>query len=54
MFVSGERHIQPMILECNFSADCQRACQYHPFFVNDVFSTLFLDDADGKHVIPLL
>ncbi|CAL1531890.1 unnamed protein product [Lymnaea stagnalis] len=50
---TGEKVIQPMICEVNFSPDCARACKYHPFFVNDIFSVLFLDDTEDKHVVPL-
>ncbi|XP_050392329.2 tubulin--tyrosine ligase-like protein 12 isoform X1 [Patella vulgata] len=49
----GERYMQPQICEVNYSPDCDRACKYHPFFVNDVFSTLFLDDIQDKHVTLL-
>lgn len=42
--------MQPQILEVNFNPDCDRACKYHPTFFNDVFSTLFLDEADNCHV----
>uniref|UniRef100_A0A8C9G622 Tubulin tyrosine ligase like 12 n=1 Tax=Pavo cristatus TaxID=9049 RepID=A0A8C9G622_PAVCR len=46
----GKRIMQPQILEVNFNPDCDRACKYHPTFFNDVFSTLFLDEADNCHV----
>ncbi|CAG5121659.1 unnamed protein product [Candidula unifasciata] len=49
---SGER-VQPTILEVNFGPDCARACKYHPSFVNDIFSVLFMDDTEGKRVVPL-
>ncbi|KAH9525039.1 Tubulin--tyrosine ligase-like protein 12 [Bulinus truncatus] len=50
---SGEKVIQPMLCEVNFSPDCARACKYHPSFVNDIFSVLFLNDTDNKHVVQL-
>lgn len=45
--------IQPLILEINWAPDCQRACQYYPEFFDDVFSVLFLDKTDGRHVALL-
>ncbi|XP_061193529.1 tubulin--tyrosine ligase-like protein 12 [Saccostrea echinata] len=49
----GERTIQPVICEVNFCPDCDRACKYHPNFVNDIFSTLFMDDIEGRPVTKL-
>ncbi|XP_059702117.1 tubulin--tyrosine ligase-like protein 12 isoform X1 [Haemorhous mexicanus] len=50
----GKRIMQPQILEVNFNPDCDRACKYHPTFFNDVFSTLFLDEADNCHVTRIV
>ncbi|XP_059147124.1 tubulin--tyrosine ligase-like protein 12 [Physella acuta] len=50
---AGDQTIEPKICEVNFSPDCARACKYHPSFVNDVFSVLFLGDTHQKHVIEL-
>lgn len=35
--------LQPVILECNFQPDCQRACHLCPTFVDDVFEILYTD-----------
>ncbi|XP_060067789.1 tubulin--tyrosine ligase-like protein 12 [Ylistrum balloti] len=51
---SGVKEIRPVLCEVNFMPDCDRAVKYHPFFSNDVFSTLFLDDPDSEHVTQLL
>ncbi|GFR57698.1 tubulin--tyrosine ligase-like protein 12 [Elysia marginata] len=50
---SGEKVIQPMLCEVNYSPDCDRACKYHSSFANDLFSVLFLDDTEDKHVVAL-
>ena len=49
-----KRTMQPKICEVNFMPDCERACKYHPFFYNEVFSTLFLDEYENMHVQRLL
>ena len=35
--------IQPKLLECNWTPDCKRACEYYPEFYNDIFKLLFLN-----------
>ena len=45
--------MQPMILECNFLPDCERACWHRKEFFDDVFSTLFLDDITDRPVVLL-
>ena len=50
---NGERYMQPKLLEFNFGADCNRACDYYPEFFDNVFSTLFLDEPTGQHVTLL-
>ncbi|XP_014671096.1 PREDICTED: tubulin--tyrosine ligase-like protein 12 isoform X2 [Priapulus caudatus] len=49
----GDKYIQPMLCEFNYTPDCARACTYYSNFFNDVFSTLFLDDITGRPVIQL-
>ncbi|ESO84257.1 hypothetical protein LOTGIDRAFT_205898 [Lottia gigantea] len=49
----GEKYVQPQICEVNYAPDCDRACLYHPFFINDVFSVLFLNETENKHVISI-
>ncbi|GBO01309.1 Tubulin--tyrosine ligase-like protein 12 [Araneus ventricosus] len=48
-----EKRINPVLLEVNWMPDCKRACDYYPEFYDDVFSVLFLNEIDGKHVVQL-
>ena len=50
---AGNRTMQPKMLEINWGPDCQRACEYYPEFFDDVFSTLFLDQDEGRNVTLL-
>lgn len=45
---SGEKRIQPKLLEVNFLPDCKRACDYYPQFFNDIFKLLFLNQQNDK------
>ncbi|XP_019861207.1 PREDICTED: tubulin--tyrosine ligase-like protein 12 [Amphimedon queenslandica] len=49
----GCQHIQPKICEVNFCPDCNRAIQYHPSFVNDIFETLFIPQARHSEELPV-
>lgn len=46
--------IQPQVCEVNFSPDCNRACEFHPNFYNDIFDCLFLDKVDCSQFIKLV
>lgn len=47
------KSMEPQLLEVNYSSDCKRACEYYPEFFNDVFSVMFLDEAEGHNVAIL-
>jgi tubulin--tyrosine ligase-like protein 12 len=47
-----DENLEPKVLELNYSPDCTRACNYHPEFFDDIFSTLFLEkDAGVEQVL---
>jgi len=48
-----KKSIQPKLLEVNYGADCNRACDYYPEFFDNVFSTLFLDQPNDQNVTLL-
>ena len=50
---AGKQYMQPQLLEFNFGPDNTRLLRYYPGFLNDVFSTLFLEDLEGREVVPL-
>lgn len=52
-YFTGQKTMQPLILEVNFNSDCKRACEYYPEFFNDVFSVMFCDETDGHNVAVL-
>ncbi|XP_023304838.2 tubulin--tyrosine ligase-like protein 12 [Lucilia cuprina] len=41
-------HIQPKLLEVNWTPDCKRACDYYPEFYNDIFKLLFLNETNDE------
>ena len=45
--------MQPVLLECNFGPDNTRLVGVHADFFNDIFSTLFLYDVEGRPVTAL-
>ena len=48
--VSGEKVMQPYLCEVNFSPDLSVYEKKYPQLTNDIFSTLFLDDTEGRPV----
>ena len=49
-YVSGEKVMQPYLCEVNFSPDLSVYEKKYPQLTNDIFSTLFLDDTEGRPV----
>jgi len=45
--------IQPVLLECNFGPDNTRLLSAYPDFYNDLFSSLFFFDVEGRTLTPL-
>lgn len=50
---SDVKHMQPKLLEVNWTPDCKRACEYYPDFYNGIFSVLFLDIIDESKFVCL-
>ncbi|XP_038067385.1 tubulin--tyrosine ligase-like protein 12 [Patiria miniata] len=50
---TGKKVMQPVLLECNFMPDCERACWHRKEFFDDIFSTLFLGDIKDRPVKEL-
>ena len=49
---SGEKVMQPVVLEVNWMPDCKRACEYYPSFFNEMFNALFADKLSDD-IVPL-
>lgn len=43
MLALEDGKVQPKLLECNWTPDCKRACEYYPDFYNDIFKLMFLN-----------
>ncbi|XP_022084895.1 tubulin--tyrosine ligase-like protein 12 isoform X2 [Acanthaster planci] len=50
---AGKKIIQPVLLECNYFPDCERATWHREEFFDDIFSTLFLGDIKDRPVKEL-
>ena len=46
----GEKIMQPYLCEVNFSPDQGRYVTAYPQLTDDIFSTLFCDDIEGRPV----
>ncbi|CAG5120050.1 unnamed protein product [Candidula unifasciata] len=51
--LSGIKTIQPKIVDVNTNPDLTQFCKYHPSFMNEIFTVLFMDETSCKPVIPL-
>ena len=52
LHTSDIRAVQLVLLDVNYSLDCQRACDNYPDFYNDVFAYLCLNDTP-QTIVPL-